>query len=202
MIQIIDGTLPDRRFADQYAEQMFRLRFKVFHERLRWDVSVKDGLEVDQFDDSDSVYLLATLEQKIVRGGWRLRPTTRPYMMRDVFPGLLSGSTAPVDRRIWEISRFAVDTDEEIGRSFGFGEVSRHLVVETIRFAAKHNINQYVMVVSVAVERLLCGFGLKLQRFAPPQRIGRVMSVAVWLDIDAHARNLAFGEPVPLVAAA
>ena len=53
-------------------------------------------------------------------GGWRLRPTTLPYMMKDVFPQLLGGTPAPVRPDIWEISRFAVDEERADQPGFGF----------------------------------------------------------------------------------
>lgn len=202
MTHVVCGGLFDDRFADRYAEKMYRLRYRIFHERLRWQVQVVDGMEFDEFDDYDSIYLLTTPDEVHVSGGWRLRPTTRRYMLGDVFSELLAGAQVPREERVWEISRFAVDPADANRPNFGFGDISRKLVIETVRFAATHHINQYVMVVSVAVERLLCSFGLKLHRFAPPKRLGRVLSVAVWLDIDAHTRHVALGEPLTLLAAA
>jgi acyl homoserine lactone synthase len=202
MPPVVVGALHQPHFRERYALQMYQLRYRVFHERLRWDVKARDGEEVDVFDDMDSVYLLTETAEGRVTGGWRLRPTTRPYMLSDVFPQLLHGVPVPQHKNIWEISRFAVDVSREYGPSFGFGDTSRLLVTETIRFAADHQINQYVMVVSVAVERLLRGFGLKLHRFGPPVRLGKVLSVAVWLDIDSHTRHVALGDWMPLLKAA
>lgn len=202
MINVISGTLCERHFVQRFADPMYRLRYKVFHERLGWQVSVNDGKEFDEFDDEDSVYLLTTNPHEVVTGGWRLRPTTRPYMLRNVFPELLHGAKAPRDRSIWEISRFAIESRGGHAPPYGIGGAARALVLETVQFAVRTGITQWVMVVSVALERLLRSFGLKLYRFGPPMRIGHVMSVAVWLDVDLHTRSVVLGEPVPLLAAA
>lgn len=202
MITVVSGTLHERQFVQQFAEPMYRQRYKVFYERLGWQVSVTNGREVDEFDDEDSVYVLTTDQRGVVIGGWRLRPTMRPYMLSNVFPDLLYGAKAPMDRSIWEISRFAVEAGNMRRPSYGFGYAARALLAGTVQFAVKVGMTQCVMVVSVALERLLRAFGLKLHRFGPPMRIGRVMSVAVWLDVDLHTRSTLLGEPTPMLAAA
>lgn len=203
MLQVIRGALHDTRFEAQYAEPMYRLRYKVFHERLGWDVKVTDGQEYDHFDDDDSVYMLTVDPEDTVCGGWRLRPTTRSYMLSDIFPRLLHGCPVPRHRNIWEISRFAVDTAIP-GRTsaFSMGSSARLLLVDSVKFAVQHGITQFVLVTSVAVERLIASTGVAIHRFGPPVRIGRVMSVACWVDIDAHTRRVMLDPSSPLKVAA
>lgn len=203
MSQVVRGALHDRHFAERYAEKMYRLRCKVFHERLGWDVQVRDGLESDGFDDPDSVYVLTTDSDDAVIGSWRLRPSTRDYMLSDVFPSLLNGAPVPKHRHIWEISRFAVDTSVS-SRTAGFslGDTARQLLLDTVKFAIDHHVTQFVLVTTVAVERLIMSTGIVLNRFGPPTRIGRAMSVACWVDVDAHTRHVLLDEPLPLRVAA
>ena len=202
MTGIIIGTLTDPSFAARCADPMYRLRYRTFCERLGWDVKVADGRESDEFDDRHSVYQLATDDHGLVVGGWRLRPTTLPYMMKDVFPQLLGGRPAPECSDIWEISRFAVDESRVGEPGFGLNQTARELVRHAIQFAVDRDISRYVMVVSVAVERLLANTGMVIGRFAPPQRVGRVRSVACFLDIDAHTRHVILGAALPWKQAA
>jgi acyl homoserine lactone synthase len=124
-------------------------------------------------------------------------------MLSDIFPGLLNGAPAPHHRNIWEISRFAVDTsDASRTTGFSLGDTARALLVDTLRFALDNHITQFVLVTTVAVERLIASTGVRLHRFGPPTRIGRVMSVALWVDIDDHIRHVLLGEPLPLPIAA
>jgi acyl homoserine lactone synthase len=124
-------------------------------------------------------------------------------MLSDVFPELLSGRDAPRHRQVWEISRFAVDTRAR-ARTAGFtlGDTARALVAATVRFAIASQITQYVLVTSLAVERLLNSIGLQLHRFGPPRKIGNVWSIACWVDIDDHTRHVALGQPLPMREAA
>ena len=58
MIQLIT---PDRygAFLGELAE-MHRLRYRVFKERLGWDVEVSGDMEIDEFDACRPAYLLQT----------------------------------------------------------------------------------------------------------------------------------------------
>jgi acyl homoserine lactone synthase len=51
MIFIID-SLNLREHAD-IVKDMFRLRKRVFADRLGWDVQISQGMERDRFDDLD-----------------------------------------------------------------------------------------------------------------------------------------------------
>jgi acyl homoserine lactone synthase len=90
---------------------MHRLRKRVFHDRMGWDVHVSPGgLEVDDFDTPETVYLLCLNEYGRVIGNWRLLPTTGPYMIRDVWPEFLQSIDIREASDAWEASRFAVDS--------------------------------------------------------------------------------------------
>jgi acyl homoserine lactone synthase len=45
-------------FVEEIAE-MHRLRYRVFKERLDWDVQISGDMEVDEFDAYHPVYLTA-----------------------------------------------------------------------------------------------------------------------------------------------
>ena len=70
--------------AHEYSDlmdEMFRLRARVFRDRLRWDVQVVDGKERDKYDDEWPVYLVyADDELRKVKGSLRLlQPLVRPF---------------------------------------------------------------------------------------------------------------------------
>ena len=101
----------ERENAD-LLDQMFRLRARVFGERLKWDVTIVDGKERDRFDDLPPVYLIHTDEAgQTVRGGLRLLPTTGPTMLADFFSDTLPDAALLSAPTIWECTRFCVDED-------------------------------------------------------------------------------------------
>ena len=67
---------------------MHRLRYRVFKERLGWDVSVVGDKEIDAFDGLGPTYLLVVTDSRKVVGSARLLPTNGPNMLADTFPEL------------------------------------------------------------------------------------------------------------------
>jgi acyl homoserine lactone synthase len=75
-------------FIDELAA-MHRLRFRIFKERLGWDVQVSSDLEVDEFDACHPVYLRRRGHGGRIQGCDRFLPITGPTMLRDMFRALL-----------------------------------------------------------------------------------------------------------------
>jgi acyl homoserine lactone synthase len=83
-------------FTGEIAE-MHRLRHRVFKERLDWDVLASGDMEIDEFDALHPAYLLQRAYDGRVQGCVRLLPSTGPTMLRDAFPILLDGTSAPAN---------------------------------------------------------------------------------------------------------
>ncbi|MGY3387502.1 N-acyl-L-homoserine lactone synthetase [Bradyrhizobium sp. USDA 3311] len=83
-------------FVGDLAE-MHRLRYRVFKQRLDWNVEVSD-MEVDELDALRPVHLLNRSSSGHIQGCVRLLPSTGPTMLRDTFPILLDGSPAASKR--------------------------------------------------------------------------------------------------------
>jgi acyl homoserine lactone synthase len=110
MIVIVEGHNAEKH-AD-LLEQMFRQRARVFHDRLGWDVVVKDGKERDRFDDENPVYIIYTDDAgRKVRGSLRLLPTTGPTLLADFFSDTVPDAAHLVAPTIWECTRFCLDED-------------------------------------------------------------------------------------------
>ena len=166
-------------------EAMHRLRYRVFSERLNWEVEAQDGLERDKFDDLGPVYLLARDSTQELRGTWRLLPTTGPYMLRDVFPELLEGQPAPNDPRIWETSRFAVDGgfDGSAGLH-ALSRVTRELFCGLVEFCVSRGIVEVLTAYDVRIARLLKRVGCRPKWQSAGHRIGGTISVAGRFDTN------------------
>ncbi len=173
-----------QNFARDDLDAMHRLRARVFADRLGWEVDVIDGMEIDCFDRLDPHYMLVRIDGTL-RGCWRLLPTVGPYMLADTFPELLEGRPAPRHPRVWELSRFVLDT---VGRpDRGFADPTIMAMQRVVGFAAHMGIDRYVTVTTVSMERMLTKLGLEVLRCGDARLIGRVRTVAIELPMGPAA---------------
>ncbi len=181
-----------KEFARKDLWEMHRFRAKVFKNRMGWEVPVISGMEIDGYDALDPYYLMIREPVKGLRGCMRVLPTEGPYMLKDTFPELLHGHSAPENPKILELSRFAVDTDKQQG--FGFSELTMNLTRELVRFGDKMGIERYVAVTTPSIERMMRRAGLAITRFGPPIRIGVENAVAIDFDIGEQTHEALFGK--------
>jgi acyl homoserine lactone synthase len=176
-----------RDFRSRDLWEMHKLRAKVFKDRLGWEVPIMSGMEIDGYDALEPLYMMIREPgDGPLRGCWRLLPTDGPYMLKDSFAQLLHGQDAPADAQIWELSRFAIDT--EGGGRFGFSDITLASIAQVIRHGYDAGIDQYVTVTTTAIERLLRRAGVVTRRFGAPLQIGVEKAVALYVDIGAtHA---------------
>lgn len=182
-----------REFQSRDLWEMHTLRAKVFQGRLGWEVPVLSGMEIDGYDALEPHYMMmrepnAGAKEGVLRGCWRLLPTVGPYMLKDSFPQLLHGQAAPCDEHIWELSRFAIETGGS--DSFGFSEITMESIAAIIRYGHEQEIERYVTVTTVAIERLLRRAGVVTERLGPPLVIGVENAVALYVDIEPTCEAL------------
>ena len=106
-MRVISLTHSDFPNSCHLIAGMHRLRYRVFRDRLNWDVSVSGQMEIDGYDALKPTYIVAVEESSRVVGCARLLPSTGPTMLGKTFPALLGSTPCPQDRRIFESSRFA-----------------------------------------------------------------------------------------------
>ncbi|WP_035978060.1 acyl-homoserine-lactone synthase [Bradyrhizobium sp. th.b2] len=171
----------------ELAMGMHRLRGRVFKERLDWDVAVAGGLEIDHYDALKPTYLLA-LERRDVVGCVRLLPTTGRNMLADTFPVLLDGHAAPRAARIWESSRFCVDTKNVAATAEnGLREATYLLFAAMIEWGQERDLQAIATVTDLRMERILRRAGWHLDRLGAPRQIGATKAVAGLLPVTVEA---------------
>ena len=173
-----------RDFKSRDLWEMHTLRAKVFKDRLGWEVPIMSGMEIDGYDALEPLYMMIREPGGgTLRGCWRILPTQGPYMLKDSFPELLHGQEAPEHARIWELSRFAIETDS--AGAFGFSDVTMESIGQIISYGHRMGIDQYVTVTTTAIERMLRRAGVVTTRFGAPLTIGVEKAVALYVDIEA-----------------
>jgi len=173
-----------------YAAQldaMHQLRYRVFKERLGWNVHTIDGRERDEFDDLDPLYLLALDEGGAVVGSWRFLPTTGPYMLRDVFSQLLDGRPAPSDMGTWEGSRFAVERSRLRGSTLAsVSQVAGELLCSVVETCMAMGVRELITVYDRRMARLLCRMGCPPRQQSRCHTIGQAAAMAGYFDMTAE----------------
>lgn len=161
----------------QFVSNVLSFRKRVLVDGLGWGLSVRGGLERDEFDCGDTIHC------GIVSGGeltacFRAIRTDRPYLARSKFPQLATKRAYPSHPLAWEISRFAVS---ESHRRF---ETAMLTYSAMFYFARARNAVSLVAFSDLSHERLLGRIGVATERFGEPLEIG----------------SDAFGRPVVVVA--
>ena len=186
-MNVIALTRPALLKHSELALGMHRLRRRVFRDRLDWKVSVSDGLEIDQYDALTPTYLLG-VDRRDVVGCVRLLPTTGPNMLADTFPVLLDGRVAPKNGKIWESSRFCVDTKNvEATAQNGLREATFLLFAAMIEWGQQRDLQAIATVTDLRMERILRRAGWGFDRLGEPRQIGATKAVAGLLPVTDDA---------------
>ena len=200
MIQLIT-----QRCYGEFAEAliaMHQLRYRVFKERLDWEVHTSGDMEIDSFDALHPAYLVQFAADGQVQGCVRLLPSVGPTMLRDTFPALLAAQTAPASSSVWESSRFALDvaTDAPKGEH-AIARATYELFAGMVEFGLSRRLSDIVTVTDARMERILRRAGWPLRRLGNPCNLGNILAVAGYLEIStevlARIRNAGgFAGPV------
>ena len=187
MIVIIDAL--NRTEMAPILDDMFRLRARVFGARLGWEVTVENGQERDAFDALDPAYVIGLDDEGHVVACVRALQTTGPHMLSDVFHAILDGEPPLRSPRIWESTRFCVDTDR-LRRKDVSGTVSEatcELMIGSLEYARRSGISDIVTVIDPVMDRVL-----KRSDCAPygylgsTVQMGKVPAMAAMLDCTAE----------------
>jgi N-acyl-L-homoserine lactone synthetase len=168
--------------AHEYSDLMdgmFRLRARVFRDRLGWDVQVADGRERDRYDNEGPVYLIYADDESLkVKGSLRLLPTTGPTVLADIFSDTLPDAVHLSAPTIWECTRFCLE-DDILSRSHR----EEALIASTALIAALGEV-----AISAGIEAIVGNFDSTMLRLY--RRIG--------CEVEVLGSTQRYGRPVYL----
>lgn len=172
MIIIVDGL--NRHQFSNLLDDMFRLRARVFGERLGWDVNIVDGKEIDDFDNLDPAYVIGVDDEGHVVAAVRALQTTGPHMLADVFSKILDGEPPLRSATLWESTRFCVDT-KRLAKGKDRNSISyatSELMIGSLEYAQRSGIQDIVTVIDPIMNRVL-----KRSDNAPYDYVGKTVSM-------------------------
>jgi acyl homoserine lactone synthase len=174
--------------------ELARYRHRVFVRELGWelpDCGARAEEERDQFDAADTLYVIARHAEHGVCGCARLLPTTRPYLLSEVFSELAGAEGPPCSRTVWELSRFAARS-HACGAKTGLDD-ARAVFAHALLAAQRQGAEQVVGVMSPAIERVCRMIGAHPTLLGAGRRMagGRVLACRVELRNEQALLELA-----------
>jgi acyl-homoserine lactone synthase len=174
-------TQANRYLYDDLLERSFRLRHQIFCEERGWEALRRpDSRDVDPYDLDDTVYLLALDGDRLV-GGQRLRPTTQPHLLRDVFPHLADVKGIPEADDIWEWTRYFVIRERRTGRT------DCRLLAAVQQFGLEEGLSHLQAVVEAWWLPRWQEAGFKIHPLGLPSLIENQWSLAVLVEISEES---------------
>lgn len=149
------------------VEEMFRLRYRLFVEKFKWNVSHRDGMEIDEFDDLPDCTHFIVCDQHGVAGSTRLLPSTGPYLVEKFFPQAIEGAL-PKEDGYWEVSRATVELEGWKGREFDRTvDVQRELFAGMYEWCLERDIPYLFGVADVRFRAVTKAFSLPREPMGP-----------------------------------
>jgi acyl homoserine lactone synthase len=168
--------------------QLASYRYKVFVERLGWELETEFDCEQDQFDHADTVHIVARNDDDQIVGCGRLLPCTGPYLLESVFPQLLNGAAAPRMASVWELSRFAaMDVDTVSNPTSRRDHMAERVLLEALRHCTKQRVTTLIAVSTLAMERLMQRAGVDVHRMGPPHLIAREWVLGFVINVNEQS---------------
>jgi acyl homoserine lactone synthase len=189
MLTVVTGTRS--QLSPSLEVALASYRHEVFIEALHWQLPVENGLERDQFDRPDTLYVVGKSACGSVCGCARLLPTTQAYLLDEVFPDLMNGAPSPHASDVWELSRFSTKATNETSAP-SRDEARRRfcmLFAAVVEAAIEQGATRLITFTALGVERILRSIGMHAHRVGPPQLIDGAPVLAMWIELDDQTRQ-------------
>ena len=178
-------VLIEKHNAHRYPhliDEMFRLRARIFRDRLKWDVHVTDGKERDRYDDGGPLYIVYTDDDgREVKGSLRLLPTTGPTLLADLFSETAPDAVHLSAPTIWECTRFCLsDKILDEGRHDGLLFASAILIAALGDVAINAGIESIIANFDSAMLRLYRRLGCEVEVLGSTSRYGRLVYLGLF----------------------
>lgn len=132
--------------TDSWAEQLFSLRKKTFHDRMSWDVTCTNGQEIDEYDNSNTTYLVGFYQEKMICST-RVIEIRHPNMITGVFYKYFSEINLKEGNYL-EASRFFVDKARAAEAGLQDIPISHMLFLSMITYSMRLRYDGFYAIVS------------------------------------------------------
>ena len=184
MLTILTGTSTQLQVGVE--SDLAAYRHKVFVEHLGWELpSAQSGLERDQFDRPDTLYIVAKDSDGSICGCARLLSTEQAYLLGSVFPELMGNQPVPCSPEVWELSRYTTQVvDGQAMSRLEARERFGALLKTVVEAAIERGAKRLITFSFTGVERLARSFGIHVHRVGAAQLVDGKPVLAFWIELD------------------
>lgn len=167
-------------------EDMFRLRHRIFVEKMGWEALRKpDGIEKDQFDTRDAVYLVLQDDDGHVIGSHRLLPTLKPHLFSELFPEMCNVHGLKRGANIYELNRTCVDEDRLDPKKQEWAR--QQIIAGLVEFSYRAGINTVTILTPLEVMFRYMLMGIEVKPLGLHKKIDGVNQAAVAVTMNKYA---------------
>lgn len=164
-------------------QAFFSKRYELFVEGREWkNLKREDGLDIDQYDNSDTSYIINSIDDEIV-GGTRLRPTTVPHMLKEKF-SFLCYEEPPVGLDVFECSRIFVARRHPQRR-----KIFCEILHAAAKFCVVNDITKLTGITETWQLNSYLACGLQATPLGMPQEVNGMNLLAVEFEVDKSVLN-------------
>lgn len=157
---------------------IFRLRHKVLVEDLRWPgLSSRDGMETDEFDNAEAMYIGMTDADGEVVGCMRLNSAERITLTEKAFRHLIQFSPYPKGPDVLDVTRHIVLRRWQT--SLRESLESFDLLCALFEFGIAESYSRFTAVMDITLFSVLIQIGVEIDPLGFPQTIDNEECLAV-----------------------
>ncbi|MCF6196904.1 MAG: GNAT family N-acetyltransferase [Emcibacter sp.] len=162
-------------------EQMYAQRYEIFVKKMKWDLPLSQpGIEKDEYDTAETIYLISKDEKGQINGSLRLSPTHSRSMIEDHFSHLCD-SALPKGTDVWEASRCYILPLR--GRRSYTSQTMGKILCAAMETSLLGGVKQVNIISNMIVLPALLGAGWNITPLGLPRKDGRKSIVALTIDI-------------------
>jgi acyl-homoserine lactone synthase len=168
------------------ARSMHEDRKRVFIDTYKWDIGHEDGLEIDQFDHDEAIYLAGKCADGTHLASVRVLPSEDDHILGSIFP-FLCDIEVPRGPHIREVTRsIASPRVSTLERRFARNMIARSLV----EYGLRNDIRMYTAVCDIGYLSRVLAAGWRCDPLGMPQRVnGSVIGAfCIHIEEDTIAR--------------
>lgn len=186
-----------KRYNLDILNDLYKVRCKIFVDRLDWDLVRNNGMEIDQYDHAECHHLISIENGKVI-GGVRLTPSEAPNLVFDHFRDIL-GLQTEIKRssKLLESSRFGLLQNTDKASLKGIRQKTLELFEGMIKFGLDYGYENIITVTDIRIEKILKRSGWVLERLTEVIPIDNTKALIGMLKIswplykEMHDKRLA-----------